>query len=179
LPRRADNSVNSHSGELYEIRSLAPPGAVPATTINKRPGHRRSVSAGCPLIYSGSSFATPHINGATASSSVSSNPTASPILPSGNICPSGKILKTMAARVPNKADKLGMGTGNYGHDSIIRSGIGGGGGAAKVVSTDPEEVKRKGKKKKRKKERGSTRDPTRLTRDPRGSGPNGFRSEEC
>lgn len=144
LPRKPDNSVNSRSGELYEIRSPAPSGSVPATSNNKRPGHRRSVSAGCPLIYSGSSFTTAHVNGATASSSVSSNPTASGVLPSGNICPSGKILKTMAARVPSKAEKLGTGSGNYGHGSIIRSGISGGGGAAKVGSSDPEEVKRNG-----------------------------------
>lgn len=69
-----------------------------------RPGHRRSVSAGAPLIYSGGG---------------------SSLLPSGNICPSGKILKpVLPSRGPNRTDVLGSGTVNYGRGSIIRGGSG-------------------------------------------------------
>ncbi|XP_039049418.1 inactive TPR repeat-containing thioredoxin TTL3-like isoform X2 [Hibiscus syriacus] len=130
------NSTATHfSGELLE-KSPGIPGSAP-TNRNIRPGRRRSVSAGLPLIYSGSSF-----TGATSSSSssVSSNP--STILPSGNICPSGKIVKTMGLRTSNKTDTLGGGKGNYGHGSIIRGG--GGGAKSGAATADPEEMKRAG-----------------------------------
>ncbi|KAG4968845.1 hypothetical protein JHK87_034496 [Glycine soja] len=98
----------------------------------RRPGHRRSVSAGAPLIYSG---------GAT-------------LLPSGNICPSGKILKPgLPSRGPNRTDVLGSGTVNYGRGSIVR-GVSGNipvpvGALPPTVKralsgSDPEELKRAG-----------------------------------
>ncbi|XVF16877.1 hypothetical protein REPUB_Repub10bG0069100 [Reevesia pubescens] len=97
------------------------------------------MSAGSPLIYSGSSFSG---ETSSSSSSVCSNPSTSTILPSGNIFPSGKILKSMASRTSNKTDTLGAGKGNYGHGSIMRGGAGAG---AKLGSTtDPEEMKRAG-----------------------------------
>ncbi|XVE86368.1 hypothetical protein DITRI_Ditri18aG0029500 [Diplodiscus trichospermus] len=125
---------NNNSGELSET-SPPVPGSAP-TNRNLRPGHRRSVSAGAPLIYSGSSF-----SGATSSSSssVCSNLSTTNILPSGNICPSGKILKTMVPRTSNKTDTLGAGKGNYGHGSIMR-----GAGAKQGSASDPEEMKRAG-----------------------------------
>lgn len=109
-----------------------------------KPGHTRSRSDSYPLIYSGSrsSVNSPAINS----------------FPTGNICPSGKILKTA---IPTKSDIFGSRTGNYGHGSIIR----GGGGADVTVaasanananagkektysrgtlSNDPEELKRIG-----------------------------------
>lgn len=73
------------------------------------------------MIYSGG-------NGATSASSNGA------VLPSGNICPSGKILKAVSA--PRNATgtgrilKAGSGTGNYGHGSIVR-----GGGAAKLTGS--------------------------------------------
>ncbi|XP_027343314.1 inactive TPR repeat-containing thioredoxin TTL3-like [Abrus precatorius] len=100
-----------------------------------RPGHRRSVSAGAPLIYSGGA---------------SSSPT---LLPSGNICPSGKILKPgLPSRGPNRTDVLGSGTVNYGRGSIMRGSganhVGAGASALTVKramsGSDPEEVKRLG-----------------------------------
>ncbi|XVF60896.1 hypothetical protein PTKIN_Ptkin08bG0085100 [Pterospermum kingtungense] len=129
---------NNNSGELSET-SPSMPGSAP-TNRNLRPGHRRSVSAGPPLIYSGSSFGTGPTSSPSSNTSVCSNPTTTAILPSGNICPSGKILKAMASRTPNKTDTLGAGKGNYGHGSIMR-----GGGAKLATSTsDPEEMKRAG-----------------------------------
>ncbi|KAK7272413.1 hypothetical protein RJT34_28993 [Clitoria ternatea] len=113
---------SNHSGELSRNSS--------------RPGHRRSVSAGAPLIYSG---------GATNSS-----PT---ILPTGNICPSGKILKPgLPSRGPNRTDVLGSGTVNYGRGSIMRGsgGVPVSAGASQVTvrramsGSDPEEAKRVG-----------------------------------
>ncbi|XP_022740331.1 inactive TPR repeat-containing thioredoxin TTL3-like [Durio zibethinus] len=126
---------NNNSGELSET-SPSVLGSAP-TNRNLRPGHRRSVSAGPPLIYSGSS-----LSGTTSSSSPSacSNPSTTNILPSGNICPSGKILKTKASRTSNKTDTLGDGKGNYGHGSIMR----GGGGAKLGSASDPEEMKKAG-----------------------------------
>ncbi|KAL5082294.1 hypothetical protein RYX36_010715 [Vicia faba] len=99
------------------------------TAKNSKPGHRRSASTGSPLIYSGglNSFGS----------------TSSPTLPpTGNICPSGKILRPgLPSPGPNRTDVLGSGTVNYGHGSIVR-------GASSVKSamrcSDPEEVKRAG-----------------------------------
>lgn len=132
LPK-SSGLINNKSGELSET-SPPIPGSAP-TNRNLRPGHRRSVSAGTPLIYSGSSF-----SGATSSSSssVCSNPSTTNVLPSGNICPSGKILKNMGLRTPNKTETLGVGRGNYGHGSIMR------GGKLGSTSSDPEEIKRAG-----------------------------------
>ncbi|KAM7277437.1 hypothetical protein ACFE04_019303 [Oxalis oulophora] len=135
----------NHSGEL--------------TGSGSRTGHRRSMSAGAPLIYSGSSFTgvnnNSSISSTSSSSAVSSNPTSN-LLPSGNICPSGKILKTgmmmAASRVSNKTDTLRSGAGgHYGHGSIMR-GIGIIGSKTNnipndVVATnvnDPEDVKKLG-----------------------------------
>lgn len=132
----AQNPVSKgHSGELSDPRT--------------RPGHTRSDSCGStgfhPVLYSGSSVNSPPLN----------------VLPTGNICPSGRILKTGMAAVrqsSSRTDVLGSGTGHYGHGSIMRSG--GGGGSAKgnvlsvggsgdpvkraMASLDPEEVKRVG-----------------------------------
>ncbi|KAI3918811.1 hypothetical protein MKX01_042131 [Papaver californicum] len=140
----------SHSGEIESRHS-------PTTTTvtvnettrsvpvnrNSRPGHVRSHSAGVPLIYSGNSSSS-------ANSPVNLN-----ALPAGNICPSGKLLKTgMAHKSPARYDILGSGTGNYGHGSIMRGGIGtkSGGNLNEVLSgagklgnlVDPEELKRAG-----------------------------------
>ncbi|XVF14590.1 hypothetical protein REPUB_Repub09cG0073900 [Reevesia pubescens] len=133
--------TNYNSGELSET-SPSVPGSAP-TNRNLRPGHRRSVSAGPPLIYSGSSFSGA-TSSSSSSSSVCSNPSITNILPSGNICPSGKILKTIASRTSNKTDTLGAGKGNYGHGSIMRGGCAGGGAKLGSGTNDPEEMKRAG-----------------------------------
>ncbi|XP_052178903.1 TPR repeat-containing thioredoxin TTL1 [Diospyros lotus] len=99
-----------------------------------RPGHARSDS--------GSTANSPPVN----------------VLPTGNICPSGRILKTGMASRSSKTDVLGLGTGNYGHGSIMRGGAsaklgGGDGGLAgdsskrAIWGLDPEEVKRAGNEK--------------------------------
>ncbi|XP_021773775.1 TPR repeat-containing thioredoxin TTL1-like [Chenopodium quinoa] len=131
-----------HSGELTGSTESTP---------RTRPGHKRSDSCGStgshPLIYSGGGGST-----------VNSPPLN--VLPTGNICPPGRALKTgmAAARPVLRPDVLGLGTGNYGHGSIMRSGnvaprsgemlVGGGGGGDPVKraisSSDPEEVKRLG-----------------------------------
>nr|XP_023925721.1 inactive TPR repeat-containing thioredoxin TTL3-like isoform X2 [Quercus suber] len=163
LASRSETKSNNHSGELSGLSETSPIAQDPHRSSNSKPGHRRSVSAEPPLIYSGG-------NGAT---SASPNGT---VLPSGNICPSGKILKAVPpprnATGAGRILKAGSGTGNYGHGSIVRGGGGGGGaklgGAGtgsfvdanvtgnihfvgeammvrrKLVSTDPEEVKKAG-----------------------------------
>ncbi|KAG2332277.1 hypothetical protein Bca4012_018170 [Brassica carinata] len=126
----------SHSGEIS--RSGMP------TTRNLKPGHRRSSSAGTPLIFSGSSFYSGASQSSGATSAVSPSPT---VLPAGNICPSGRILKTgMATRTSTRTETLCTGTGNYGHGNVVRSG---GGSAGKPNQTaangeSPEELKRLG-----------------------------------
>ncbi|PIA34108.1 hypothetical protein AQUCO_03900190v1 [Aquilegia coerulea] len=114
---------NNHSGELSVTSESSPNGVdsgrSPAVTRNFKAGHRRSNSTGAPLIYSGSgggsgggssSVTSPNLNG----------------LPTGNICPSGKVLKTgMAYKPPVRSDVLGSGMMNYGHGSIMRGGSGG------------------------------------------------------
>ncbi|XP_074365368.1 TPR repeat-containing thioredoxin TTL1-like [Apium graveolens] len=147
VPKKAEFAGKSHSGELSGSVESSP------TRVNK-PGHRRSGSSGSanpnsnPLVYSG---------GGSVSSPAPAN-----AMPAGNICPSGKILKTgMAGRV-TRPDVLGTGTGHYGHGSIIRGGAavksggdggvtansrGLGGGVSRNVKgsvVDAEELKRLG-----------------------------------
>lgn len=182
LGRRSDGKANSHSGELSGSCETSPTASdshrSTATKGNSKPGHRRLGSAGIPLIYSGGSFistsSSPNNGGAgsgggcggnTATSSSSNS--ATNLFPSGNICPSGKILKpAMASKTPSKNVVLGSGTGNYGHGSIMRGGGGAklgspgdanvsgniaqsSGGEAMLVkralaNSDPEEVKKAG-----------------------------------
>nr|GMC70251.1 TPR repeat-containing thioredoxin TTL1 [Ipomoea batatas] len=144
-------SDSNNSGELSGSAESSP------ATRGFRPRHARSHSAGAPsLIYSGAC-------------SVNSPPLST--LPTGNICPSGKILKTGMASKATKTDVLGSGTGNYGHGSIMRGGgapktagaVGGGTDGSVAIamnsrglmiggetmkrgmrSSDPEEMKRLG-----------------------------------
>ncbi|KAH0912357.1 hypothetical protein HID58_035678 [Brassica napus] len=125
----------SHSGELTESGSGTPGSG--AKNRTPKPGHRRSASAGTPLIYSGLAF-SPVKNRGGGSGATSPSPG---VVPSGNICPSGKIPKTgMASRASVKPETLFTGNGNYGHGNIVR----GGGGKAKPETRDPEEVKKAG-----------------------------------
>ncbi|CAN1248995.1 TPR repeat-containing thioredoxin TTL1 [Linum perenne] len=108
--RNVQNLVakSNHSGELCTSSSNTSPTST--STGLKTPSKTTSQVRSDPLIYSGSGH-----------SSVNSPPPS--VLPTGNICPSGKIMKTgltMTTRSP-KSDVLGSGTG-------------------KIV--DPEEVKR-------------------------------------
>ena len=67
------------------------------------PQHRRSISVGPPPIYAGGSFGSTNANFPTATTSSPSSSfggigsgNGSGFFPSGNICPTGKIVKTMA-----------------------------------------------------------------------------------
>ncbi|PSS16467.1 Inactive TPR repeat-containing thioredoxin like [Actinidia chinensis var. chinensis] len=117
---------------------------------NSKPGHRRTKSSGSPLIYSGCSSSSSSGGSTTTSgggaNSVSSPNTAS-LYPTGNICPSGKILKSnMGSRGSTRPDTLGSGTGHYGHGSIIRGGGSAhcGGEVAAARRADAEEMKKAG-----------------------------------
>ncbi|OQU78515.1 hypothetical protein SORBI_3009G251100 [Sorghum bicolor] len=117
----------SHSGEL-----------APETTNPPRPpGHRRSGSG--PLIFSGASSSAGSVGGGGGGGGSGSGSTASsPLtnaLPTGNICPSGRVAGAAAAATqPPRARPvvLGSGTGHYGHGSIMR----GGGAAPARTSVD-------------------------------------------
>ncbi|XP_059663237.1 inactive TPR repeat-containing thioredoxin TTL3 [Cornus florida] len=163
--QRSIRNPTNHSGELETSRSVA-------TTRNSKPGHRRSNSTGPPLIYSGSGSLYNNNNSSSSGSSTtnsggscgggSAGSVSSPnttIYPIGNICPSGKILKSnMASRSSNRAETLSSGTGHYGIGSIVRGGgkveanVSGNtafaGESAMVKramsSSDPEEVKKAG-----------------------------------
>ncbi|KAJ9172800.1 hypothetical protein P3X46_016007 [Hevea brasiliensis] len=160
FPKKPENVAHNYSGELFGSSETSPARHNTLRSNNSHPGHRRSISAGVPLIYSGSSFgSTSNVssygnNNGTTSVSTSSS---SNLLPSGNICPSGKILKTgLTCRVANKTDTLGTGTANYGHGSIMRGGSGGAGAGAGAATSklgtgggtggcgDPEEMKKAG-----------------------------------
>ncbi|KAG4980785.1 hypothetical protein JHK84_034370 [Glycine max] len=128
-------SKRSHSGELSGSSETNSP-----TRVSK-PGHRRS--------NSGQSQRSP--SSSSSSAAVNSPPLS--VLPAGNICPSGRVLKAATAAVApsrsSRSDVLGSGTGNYGHGSIMRGGKGGGGGDVRIAGdsakrVDPEEVKRMG-----------------------------------
>ncbi|XP_076945747.1 TPR repeat-containing thioredoxin TTL4-like isoform X1 [Bidens hawaiensis] len=141
-------SNRSHSGELNTTTSI-PNFTSPdkLRSANRKLCHRRSYSTGAPLIYSGSGSVTGTVNTTSTSSSTTTgnssvnsagggvsvagggsvNSPATNLYPTGNICPSGKILKSnMNTRNPaTRPEKLGlgMGTGNYGHGSIIKGGV--------------------------------------------------------
>ncbi|GER29168.1 tetratricopeptide repeat-containing family protein [Striga asiatica] len=102
LPRRSGPDPNSHSGELSVESSPSP------AARSFRPGHTRSRSCGS------------HHMLFTGSGSVSSPPTN--VVPTGNICPSGRVLKSCIANRATKPDVLGSGSLNYGHGSIMRGG---------------------------------------------------------
>lgn len=111
LPGKSDSAgtVNNHSGELSVESSPTFYGGGSRTF---KSGHTRldsrGVSCGSPAIHSGGSSATSPVGN---------------VLPTGNICPSGKPLKTgMMASRSSKSEVLSLGTGNYGHGSIMRGG---------------------------------------------------------
>ncbi|KAK7257161.1 hypothetical protein RIF29_30935 [Crotalaria pallida] len=167
-------SKRSDSGELSGSSENNSPTAAGNASRSFKPGARSDSGSGSgsgssqPLIYSGQTQRSP----SSSSSAVSSPPPN--VLPAGNICPSGRVLKSsMAAASANRSsrhDVLGSGTGNYGHGSIMRGGGGGGtkSGATATTATsegaanarmsgssdsmkrgvgssvDPEEVKRVG-----------------------------------
>ncbi|XP_054814372.1 inactive TPR repeat-containing thioredoxin TTL3-like [Prosopis cineraria] len=160
LPRRLDGKPNHHSGELTGYFDTSPNASESlrsaSATSNSKPGHRRSVSAGAPLIYSGGSHSSPGSSSCSNSATSGTN-----LLPTGNICPSGKILKSgMVSRASNRTDVLGSGTANYGHGNIMRGGMklgnsghvvddNGAGNSSGVVrramsDSDPEEMKKTG-----------------------------------
>ncbi|KAF9609201.1 hypothetical protein IFM89_014042 [Coptis chinensis] len=155
--KRSDYHSGELSGSSESSPTAADSGRSAPVSKNFKPGHRRSNSTGAPLIYSGTgSVTSPNVNA----------------LPTGNICPSGKVVKTgMAQRSSVRSDVLGSGMGNYGHGSIMRGGgvvVGksGGSNACEVsggnclgnvhfggetvtvkrgmASSDPEEVKKAG-----------------------------------
>ncbi|XP_043700894.1 TPR repeat-containing thioredoxin TTL1-like isoform X1 [Telopea speciosissima] len=141
--KRSDVGRKSHSGELSGSSGSSPTAAEStrsgSATRNYKPGHARSNSGGAPLIYSGGSVAS----GGGCGGSVNS-PTVNVLPPTGNICPSGKILKTgMATKSSPRRDVLGSGTGNYGHGSIMRGGVSGGklgGGSSSGGEASPANV---------------------------------------
>ncbi|XP_023524644.1 TPR repeat-containing thioredoxin TTL1-like [Cucurbita pepo subsp. pepo] len=161
VAKRSDSGPNNHSGELSGSSESSPTAAESLRSIgtprNFKSGHTRSDSGSShPLIYSGQS-----------QTSVTSP---SNVLPTGNICPSGRVLKTSmpSTNRSSRSDVLGSGSGNYGHGSIMRglggvktggvesvsnvssrAGCGGGSGGGDSLkrakqSGDPEELKRAG-----------------------------------
>ncbi|OIV92448.1 hypothetical protein TanjilG_02211 [Lupinus angustifolius] len=139
VPKRSESAPTitntNHSGELSGSTETSPTNARGGS--GSKPGHVRSNSGtSAPLIYSGQSVNSPVLN----------------VLPTGNICPSRRIVRTgMAANRSTRSDVLGTGTGNYGHGSIMRGGkeVSGSGNGNEIVkrgvqSLDPEELKRVG-----------------------------------
>ncbi|CAL0310184.1 unnamed protein product [Lupinus luteus] len=139
VPKRSESAPtinnSNHSGELSGSTETSPNNARGGS--GSKPGHARSNSGtAAPLIYSGQSVNSPVLN----------------VLPTGNICPSRRIVRTgMAANRSTRSDVLGTGTGNYGHGSIMRGGkeVSGSGNVNEMVkrgvqSMDPEELKRVG-----------------------------------
>ncbi|MBA0584887.1 hypothetical protein Gorai_015682, partial [Gossypium raimondii] len=96
--RRYESRINNNSGELSGSNETSPT----VSTRILKPGQIRS-EPNIPV-------SSPSVN----------------VLPTGNICSSGKILKTgMAVNRSSRPDVLGSRSGNYGHGSIMRgSGMG-------------------------------------------------------
>ncbi|KAK1439638.1 hypothetical protein QVD17_05458 [Tagetes erecta] len=145
--RKSDS--NHHSGELsVDSSPTSSVGGVKSGHTRSESGHNRSDS-GATVYSSGSSATSPSVN----------------VLPTGNICPSGRVFKPgMMSNRSSKPDILSLGTGNYGHGSIMRGGSGSGsnsGGKSTVAggrvethapassssrrsSMDPEDLKKLG-----------------------------------
>lgn len=138
----------SHEMGLHSGKYVSP--HVKKCNGDLKSGDRRSMSSGPPLIYSGqyntsssssssSGGSSGGAGGATCLTSSVSSPNAT-LYPTGNICPSGKVLKSnMGARTKTRPDKLGSGLANYGHGSIVRNTH-----LAGELGLDWEELKRAG-----------------------------------
>ncbi|KAL3715102.1 hypothetical protein ACJRO7_006922 [Eucalyptus globulus] len=116
---------SSSSGSVSGKTSASACASSDAETLQSTPrrGHRRSASAGAPLIYSSRTW-TPNST-ATGGGIASPNHHVNVVGLSGNICPSGKISKPNLANANgNRMATLSSGSGNYGHGSIMRGGIG-------------------------------------------------------
>ncbi|PIA57782.1 hypothetical protein AQUCO_00500005v1 [Aquilegia coerulea] len=128
--RRSDRGGNNHSGELSGSSENSPTAADSVRsaplTLNYELGHRRSISTTSPLIHSGGGGGG---SVCSSSSGCGGGLVNSPIvnaLPTGNICPSGKIMKTgMVTKNLQRNDVLGSGKVNYGHGSIMWGPSGG------------------------------------------------------
>nr|GMC48737.1 TPR repeat-containing thioredoxin TTL1-like [Ipomoea batatas] len=103
------SSSSSSSGSLSG-RNGAPKSAELSGSVESSPSPTPTPTARAPFNRSGGSCVN--------------SPPPSNAFPTGNICPSGRILKTGMASRASKTDVLGSGTGNYGHGSIIRGGFG-------------------------------------------------------
>ncbi|KAL8205453.1 hypothetical protein R6Q57_009004 [Mikania cordata] len=105
IPVVSGGTTNHHSGELSVDSS---PTSSVGGSCGVKSGHTRSES-GATIFSGGSSATSPSTN----------------VLPAGNICPSGRVLKTgMMTNRSSKPDVLSLGSGNYGHGSIMRGGSG-------------------------------------------------------
>ncbi|CAL4909799.1 unnamed protein product [Urochloa decumbens] len=113
----------NHSGELDGGNPPRPP------------GHRRSGSG--PLIFSGGSSSTGSVGGCGGGGGSTASSPLTNALPTGNICPSGRVAGAAAAPQPPRSRPvvLGSGTGHYGHGSIMRGGGGSAGGATPARSS--------------------------------------------
>ncbi|XP_076931516.1 TPR repeat-containing thioredoxin TTL1-like [Bidens hawaiensis] len=99
--RIGSGNRKSDSGEL-SVDSSPTFSVGGSNRVKPGPGHTRSESGSS--VFSGSA-SSPAVN----------------VLPAGNICPSGRVLKTgMMANRSNKPEVLSLGSGNYGHGSIMR-----------------------------------------------------------
>jgi DnaJ family protein C protein 7 len=110
-------SLGNHSGELDGSNPPRPP------------GQRRSGSG--PLIFSGGSSSAGSVGGCVGGGGSTASSPLTNALPTGNICPSGRVAGAAAAPQPPRARPvvLGSGMGHYGHGSIMRGGGGSAGGA--------------------------------------------------
>ncbi|CAN6331811.1 unnamed protein product [Urochloa humidicola] len=108
----------NHSGELDGANPPRPP------------GHRRSGSG--PLIFSGGSSSAGSVGGCGGGGGSTASSPLTNALPTGNICPSGRVAGAAAVPQPPRARPvvLGSGTGHYGHGSIMRGGGAGSAGGA-------------------------------------------------
>ncbi|CAL9218796.1 unnamed protein product [Arabidopsis halleri] len=119
LTTTTSSSSSSSSGSLT--------GRVKHAPVIGRSNSLRSQSGSS----SGNNNLRPRSDSATSSSSHSqplissaTSPAPANVLPTGNICPSGKIQITGMTQTRSRSDVLGSGTGTYGHGSIMRGGGG-------------------------------------------------------
>ncbi|KAK9070592.1 hypothetical protein SSX86_010994 [Deinandra increscens subsp. villosa] len=150
---RLRKSLTCHNTNKPDFRELNLGSGSPISPLQVGPTISTSSSSSGSL--SGRTGNGLHV-ASSADLSVDSSPTLSAtsppinVLPTGNICPSGRVLKTgMMANRSSKPDVLSLGTGNYGHGSIMRGGSGSSretpvSNSKRLSVVDPEDLKKLG-----------------------------------
>ncbi|ESQ30089.1 hypothetical protein EUTSA_v10011281mg [Eutrema salsugineum] len=115
----SSSSSGSVTGRVRHAPVIGRSDSVRGSQSGSSSGNLRTSQARSDSVTSNSQ---PLVSSSSQSSATSPAPTPANVLPTGNICPSGKIQITGMTQSRSRSDVLGSGTGTYGHGSIMRGG---------------------------------------------------------